>query len=76
MDLDEFDEEFGRQRLGMVGFGPLSRDRYRQQLEAARSQIAAVQWESPGDTASNGEERSDLIVLAFLPNAIPVRKNS
>ena len=75
MDLDEFEEEFSRQRLGMVGFGPLSRESYRQQLEAARAQIAAVQWGSPGDTASSSEQRSDLIVLAFLPRAIPVRKD-
>ena len=74
MDLDEFDDEFGRQRLGMVGFGRLSRESYEQHLELARTQIAGVQW-GPGDPASNGEQRSDLIVLAFLPRSIPGRKS-
>ena len=74
MDLDEFDEEFGRQRLGLVGFGRLSRESYQQQLDVARTQIASVRW-GPPDSALEGEQRSDLIVLGFLPRAIPGGKD-
>jgi DNA-binding transcriptional ArsR family regulator len=75
MDPDEFDEEFGRQRLGLVGFGRPSRESYQQQLDLARTQIAGVRW-GPPDSALGGEQWSDLIVLAFLPRAIQGRKDA